>query len=51
MAAIGTEGTICSMTSIKDVYTIDMNVFFSNLKQTLSANKKYFMLYDVKIPK
>ena len=47
MAAIGSDGTVCSMTSYRDVYTKDMNVFFNELKSTFSKNKKYFLTYDV----
>ena len=47
MAAIGSDGTVCSMTSYNDVYTRDVNVFFNELKNTFKKSKKYFITYDV----
>lgn len=49
MAAIGSDGTVCSMTSYYDVCTRDINVFFNDLKTTFRKNKKYFVTYDVSI--
>ena len=47
MAAIGSDGTVCSMTSYNDVFTKDVNVFFNELKGQFKKNCKYFVTYDV----
>ena len=39
MAAIGSDGTVCSMTSHRDVCTRDVNVFFNELKSTFKKSK------------
>ena len=47
MGCIGNDGTISSMTCIKDVNKKDMQVFWNSLKNTLDRNKKYFQFFDV----
>ena len=47
MAAIGSDGTVCSMTSYFDVCTQDINVFFNELKGVFKKSSKYFITYDV----
>ena len=47
MAAVGSDGTVCSLTSQCDVCTQDVNVFFNELKGVFKKNSKYFVTYDV----
>ena len=47
MAAIFSDGNVCSMTSYFDVCTKDINVFFNELKGVFKKSNKYFTTYDV----